>query len=291
MLLERFPNAVRENVSLAPYTWLQIGGNAKFIAEPVDVEQLQQMVSVAAKEAFPVRILGGGSNVLVRESGFEGLVIQLASPAFETVTIEGNTVRCGGGVRLAHLITACVGQGLGGLEHLVGIPGTVGGALHGNSGTEEGDIGQFVRSATLLRRSGEIVSVDSKALAFSHRRSSLDELVILDATLQLQKDDERRLTKRQQTFWIVKRSRQPNHPSRSAVAFVDPDGASAGELIHQSGLTGLMEGSVQMNAAFPNYITAGTGATSDQVLALLERVREGVHRKTGIRLQTHLVVW
>jgi len=291
MLLEKFKNVVQENVPLAPFTWLQLGGTARWLAEPVDLEQLQGLVQAAAADSIPVRILGGGSNVLVRESGFPGLVIQLTSPAFQSIQFEGNSVRCGGGAKLAHLITACVGHGLGGLEHLVGIPGTVGGALHGNSGTEEGDIGQFVHSAVLLRRDGQTKTVDADALAFSHRRSSLDELVILEATFALQPGDVRRLTKREQTFWILKRSRQPNHPVRSALAFVDPDGASAAELLQQSGLIGTMEGSVQMNSTYPNYITAGTGASSEQVLVLLERVRSAVHQKTGVRLQPHLVVW
>jgi UDP-N-acetylmuramate dehydrogenase len=291
MLLDKFSNVVRENVDLAPFTWLQLGGNARYFAEPVNVEQLQALVTAAATISLPVRVLGGGSNILVREAGFNGLVVQLTSPAFQSIRFDGSLVTSGGGVKLAHLITACVGHGLGGLEHLVGIPGSLGGALHGNSGTEEGDIGQFVRQAKLLRRSGEIVSVEAPGLAFSHRWSSLDELVILEATLELQPDDIRQLTKREQTFWILKRSRQPNHPLRSAVAFVDPDGASAGDLIHQAGLWGAVEGSVQMNSTYPNYITAGTGATSDQVLALLERVRNGVHQKTGVRLQTHLAVW
>ncbi|MBM3965079.1 MAG: FAD-binding protein [Planctomycetes bacterium] len=291
MLLESFKSFVRENVPLAPYTWLHLGGCARYFAEPADFEQLQGLVAEASRQSIGVRILGGGSNILVKDSGFDGLVIQLIAPAFQKISFQGNRVTCGGGVRLSHLVTACVAQGLAGVAHLVGIPGSVGGALRANSGTEEGDIGHAVREAQMLRRNGELVSVTGKQLAFSHRRSSLDELAILEATLELQPGDVKYLTKREQTFWIVKRSRQPNHPTRSAVAFIDPDGESAGELIHRTGFSGLIEGSVQMNATYPNYITAGTGATADQVLTLLERVRKGVLEKTGVRLQPHLVVW
>lgn len=291
MLLDQFKSFVRENVPLAPYTWLQLGGNAKYFAEPADAEQLQRLVAEASRHSIAIRLLGGGSNVLVKDSGFDGLVIQLIAPAFQKIGIQGNRVTCGGGVRLSHLVTACVANGLAGVEHLVGIPGTVGGALRANSGTEEGDIGHAVREAQMLRRNGDLVNVTGNQLAFSHRRSSLDELAILEATLELQPGDVKYLTKREQTFWILKRSRQPNHPTRSALAFIDPDGESAGELIHRTGFSGLIEGSVQMNATHPNYITAGTGATADQVLALLEKVKKGVHEKTGVRLQPHLVVW
>jgi UDP-N-acetylmuramate dehydrogenase len=291
MLFESFQGVVREEVPLGPYTWLQLGGVAKYFAEPKDVEQLQALVCLANAQGVALRVLGGGSNVLVRDRGFDGLVLHLSAPAFEKITVDGQEVCCGGGTRLAHLITQCVGAGLGGLEHLVGIPGSVGGALRNNSSTDEGDIGTWLTRATLLSRDGNLVQVEGSEVAFSHRRSSLDELVILDATFTLQPGDVRQLTKREQTFWILKRSKQPNYPARSALAFIDPDGISAAELIHRTGASGMIEGSVQMNSAFPNYITANTGATSEQVLTLLDRAQKLIQHKTGFVLQPHLVVW
>jgi UDP-N-acetylmuramate dehydrogenase len=288
---DAFLSHVRENVPLAPFTRLHIGGAARYFAEPADEAQLQQLLSLAAADSIPVRILGGGSNLLVRESGFDGLVVQLTAPAFDRIMIDGQTVRCGGGVWLSHLVTACVANGLAGVEHLVGIPGTVGGALHGNSGTDEGDIGQVVRSARLMKRDGKIVQVDAPGLTFSHRRSSLDELVILEATLTLKPDDSVRLTKREQTFWIVKRSKQPNAPARSAIAFIDPDGGSASALLHQCGAIGMIEGGVQLSMAYPNYLVATEGAAFDQVITLLERAQALVYDRQGVKLQTHLVVW
>jgi len=222
MLFGKFSGAVREGVPLAPYTWLQLGGPAKYFAEPADLEQLQEIVRIATQSGLSIRVLGGGSNLLVRDRGFDGLVLHLSAPCFEKISIQGSLVQCGGGTRLAHLITACVGTGLGGLEHLVGIPGTVGGALRSNSSTDEGDIGSRMTHATLLTRKGELVKVSSKEANFSHRRSSLDELLILDAEFELQPGDIRQLTKREQTFWIVKRSKQPNYPTRSALAFCRP---------------------------------------------------------------------
>lgn len=291
MVFEKFAGSVRSAVPLAPYTWLQLGGSAAFFAEPIDADQLQAIVQTANREGMPIKVLGGGSNVLVRDKGFDGLVIHLSAPFFERISILGNTVQCGGGTRLAHLITACVGAGLGGLEHLVGIPGTVGGALRSNSSTDEGDIGRLMTQATLLSRQGQLNTVTADEVNFSHRRSSLDELLILDASFELEKGDLRQLTKREQTFWIVKRSKQPNYPTRSALAFIDLDGVSAVELLQRSGVNGLIEGSVQLNSTYPNYITANTGATSAQVIALLERAQKIVFDKTGFSLQPHVVVW
>ncbi len=290
-LQQLFQGMVRENVPLAPFTRLLLGGPARYFAEPADESQLQELIAKAAAESIPVRILGGGSNLLVRDAGFEGLVVQLNAPFFDKIIFEGTTVRCRGGVWLSHLVTACVANGLSGVEHLVGIPGTVGGALHGNSGTDEGDIGQVVQSARLMKRDGQIVQVDASELTFSHRRSSLDELVIVEASLSLKKDDAARLTKREQTFWIVKRSKQPNAPARASIAFIDPDGSSASALLHQCGALGLIEGGVQLSMAYPNYIVASEGATSGQVITLLERARDLVFDRQGIKLHQHLAVW
>ena len=129
--------------------------------------------------------------MLVREEGVKGLVIHLAAAPFCDLKIEGNMVRAGGGAKLAHLISMCAREGLGGLESLAGIPGTVGGALHGNAGTQSGDIGQWTSSATVMLRDGEMLTRERDDLRFAYRESSLDELVILSATFTLDRDDPR----------------------------------------------------------------------------------------------------
>ncbi len=290
-LIDQHRHMVRENESLAPFTWLQLGGPSAYLVEPADPTELVTAVRAFSEEKVPMRILGGGSNILVRESGFDGATLLLTAPAFSKIAQEGTTVTCGGGTKLSHLITHCVGAGLAGLEHLVGIPGTVGGALHGNAGTDDGDIGQVIRSATLLKADGSVVQYTADRLSFSHRVSSLDELIILDATFELEQRDVRGLTKREQTFWIVKRSKQPSFPTRAAIAFIDPDGYSAVELIQHAGMSGTIEGSVQLSTSFPNFVIASTGATSVQLLSLLERVRRVVQERSGVQLQLHLQIW
>ncbi len=289
--LSAFSSIVRENQPLSPFTWLQIGGPTRYFIEPNDESQLVAVVQACAGSGIPMRILGGGANLLVREAGFDGATISLTSPAFSQMKHVENTIVCNAGAKLSHLIAFSVGAGLGGLEHLVGIPGTVGGALYGNAGTDEGDIGQVVLSAKLLTKEGRVVEATGQQLAFSHRVSSLDELVILDATFQLERGEVRGLTKREQTFWILKRSKQPSFPERAAVAFVDPDGYKAAELLQQSGFNGASEGAVRLSSTYPNFLIAAAGATSTQVLTLLERVREGVADRTGVQLQFHLQIW
>ena len=289
--LNSFGAIVRENQSLAPFTWLQIGGPTRYLVEPNDSTQLIEIVRQCDKSAIPMRVLGGGSNLLIRESGFDGATFCLTAPGFSQMKQVGDTIVCGAGAKLSHLIAFSVGAGLGGLEHLVGIPGTVGGALRGNSATDDGDIGHLVESARLMTKDGKAIEVKEKQLAFSHRVSSLDEMVILEATFRLEAGDIRSLTKREQTFWIVKRSKQPSFPERAAIAFVDPDGYKASELLHQSGFSGAIEGAVRLSSSYPNYLIASSGATSSQVLTLVDRVIEGVKDRTGVQLQLHLQIW
>src|SRR6185436_3091055 len=131
-------------------------------------------------------LLGGGSNVFVRDEGVAGIVISLTHASFSDIRVTGSCVAVGAGAKLANVITVTVGAGLAGLEPLVGIPGTVGGALHNNSGTHAGDIGQWAAHATVMTRSGEILERERSDLVFAYRQSSLDELVILQAQFELE---------------------------------------------------------------------------------------------------------
>jgi len=174
-------SCVQEQVPLAERTWFKLGGTAQYLAEPTSVDELQAVVQRCRDEQLHVRLLGGGSNVLVRDDGVTGMVVSLAAPCFSEVAISGRHVTVGGGAKLANVITAAVGAGLAGLEPLVGIPGTIGGALHGNAGTQAGDIGQWTCRANVMTRNGEVLARERDDLVFAYRQSSLDELVILDA--------------------------------------------------------------------------------------------------------------
>ena len=128
---------VREQEPLAPYTWFRLGGTADYFAEPATEGELTDIVKRCYENEVPVRLLGGGSNILVAETGFAGLVLHLSAAVFSQIEVTDRQVRAGGGAKLAHLVSTAVGAGLAGLEQLAGIPGSVGGALHGNAGTQK----------------------------------------------------------------------------------------------------------------------------------------------------------
>src|SRR5262245_38874748 len=125
---------VRENEPIAHFTWLRLGGPARYFAEPTSVDELKSLVIRCRDAHLQVRVLGGGSNVLIRDEGVAGLVVHLAAAAFGSISVQGTTVTAGGGAKLSHVISTSVREGLSGLEPLVGIPGTVGGALRTNAG-------------------------------------------------------------------------------------------------------------------------------------------------------------
>lgn len=282
---------VGENQPLNESLWLGIGGPARFLAEPVEIEQISALVKAAKEHNVAVKILGHGSNVLVREAGFDGLVISLSGPATTQLTIEGKVLKAGAGAKLTHAAIKTVGEGLGGLEHLVGIPGSIGGAVVGNASAEGRDIGSVVKSIDVLDESGNCKTITSEEAGFSHRKSTLDGLVILSVEFELETKDVGALTKRMQKLWIYRGQRRPGDTSRIVMPFIDPDSMSTRELIASTGLAGLREGDVSLDVAAPQYLIAHENATSDQCLRLIERVREQVLLQSGIDLRLNLQIW
>jgi UDP-N-acetylmuramate dehydrogenase len=278
-------------VPLADRTWFKLGGAAQFFAEPTSVDQLQAVVERCRDEDLHARLLGGGSNVLVRDEGVAGMVISLADPHFSRIHISRNNVTIGGGANLANAITMTVGAGLAGLEPLVGIPGTIGGALHGNAGTHGGDIGQWASGATVMTRGGESIHRDRADLVFAYRQSSLDELVILEAKFELEEEDPAEITKRMQKQWIVKKANLPMAHENTGCIFKNPRGMSAGMLSDQCGLKGEHVGGVEVSQRQANFFIANPGATTKDVLQLIDVIRNRVAERMGVELETEIEIW
>lgn len=290
-LKDEFHTIVRQDEPLAPHTWFQLGGPAEYFAEPRTVDELAALIKRCRDDELPVRLLGGGSNVLVRDEGVPGVVVRLADSEFGKVDVHGRRVVAGGGAKLGHVISTAVREGLAGLETLVGIPGTIGGALHGNAGSRGGDIGQWVERATVMARNGELFERQRDDLVFAYRHSGLDELVILSAEFELDPDDPDQLTKRMQKQWIVKKAAQPLGHQSAGCIFKSPRGMSAGMLIDQAGLKGTRVGGAEVSDRHANFIVAEAGATTHDVLRLIELVRSRVADRLGVELELEIEVW
>ncbi len=279
------------SVSLADRTWLKVGGNADWLVRPTDVEQLVEVVTRCRDAQTPIRVLGSGSNVLVRDAGVRGVVLQLDAEAFGSVRIDGTRAIVGGGASLATVINETVRAGLGGLDTLVGIPGVVGAALHHNAGGRGGDIGQWVAEATVLTRTGETNTLGRDDMSFGYRESSLDELVIVEAVFDLEQADPSALTKRMQKQWIISKAAQPGGHQRQGQVFRNPRGMSAGMLIDQAGLKGASVGGAAVSDKHANYFIAGEDATADDLQKLIELVRSRVEERMGIELELAIEIW
>ncbi len=290
-LMSGFETIVRQSEPLAMHTWFQLGGPAEYFAEPESLDQLTGLVRRCYEEEVEVRLLGQGSNVLVRDEGVPGLVVHLSAPAFCDIRIEGGSIAVGGGALLGRVVTTTVHRGLAGLETLIGIPGTVGGALHGNAGAQGGNIGQWTFQATVLTAAGDVAERSGDDLVFNYRQSSLDELAILEARCELEEDDPRQLAQRMQKHWIVKKASQPMGHQSAGCVFRNPRGVGAGKLIDDAGLKGTRIGGAVISDRHANFIIAEPECTSQDVLRLIELVRGQVRDRMGVELELELEIW
>jgi UDP-N-acetylmuramate dehydrogenase len=289
--LSGFEHIVRRDEPLAPYTWFRLGGAAEYFAEPTSQDELARLVQRCRDEQVSVRLLGGGSNILVVDEGVRGMVIHLSAPAFCDISVEGAIIAAGGGAKLSHVVATAAREGLAGLESLVGIPGTIGGALRGNASGHGASIGQWAREATVMTRGGELLRRQRDEMRFSYRQSSLDELVILGARFQLERQDSAELTRQMQRLWIVKRASEPTGDHGCGYIFGDPRGVAAAELIEQAGLKGMRVGAAEVSERNGNFIVARPGATARDVQQLIEQVRARVAEQLGVELHREIKIW
>lgn len=290
-LAQMFPDFVHPQVPLGPYTTLRLGGPAEFLAQPRSVAELAALMKAAADQRQPVRVLGIGSNVLVSDEGVSGVVVRLSEPAFLQINLDPPRVQAGGGTPLMALIRESASHRLSGLETLVGIRATVGGALRVNAGDRNGEIGQYTRRVQVLDRDFQAVWREHDELKFGEKSSNLDDPVILSAEFELERDTADAIVKRMRKAWIMRQSRQPSVQEPAARLFRDPRGLTATALIERAGLAQAKVGQARLSERNANYVVTSPGATSRDVLRLIDLVRSKVRESSGIQLDLDLQIW
>lgn len=289
--LDEFKEVLAENQPLGALTSLGVGGPARWIVSPRNPEELSLLIRRCRDESLPFRIFGGGSNILVSDDGFPGVVVRLNAGHFQHVNVQGMRITSGAGTQLADLIGHSCKVSASGLEGLVGIPGTVGGALCGNSGGRPGDIGQHVYSVDVMNDDGDIQSLMRADIRFGYRQSSLYDSVILGATFDLVEDDPELIVRRIKKIWITKKATQPLASQAAGYIFRNPRGLSAEELIEKAGLTETRVGGASLADRDPSFITISGPATSRDVLRLIDLVRSKVEQRTGVVLDLQIDIW
>jgi UDP-N-acetylmuramate dehydrogenase len=290
-LLDEFRDIVRRDEPLAPHTYFRLGGPAECFVRPRSIDELAAVVRRCRKDDVPVRLLGGGCNLLVRDEGVRGVVIKLDDHAFTAVNVTGNRVDAGAGAQLSNVITRAAKEKLAGLELLVGIPGTIGGSLCMNAGGRAGDIGQFTSTATIMDWAGEIHVRQRQDLQFNYRETNLDDAIVLGGQFELEQDDPEAIEKRMRKIWITKKASQPMGFQSAGCIFKNTRGLSAGLLIDQTGLKGTKVGGAEVSDRHANFIVANSGCTARDVLRLIDLVRSRVSDRFGIDLELEIKVW
>jgi UDP-N-acetylmuramate dehydrogenase len=284
-----FPSA-KFDEPLKRYTAWKIGGPADALLEPKGAGELIEAVKKAREHHIPVTVLGGGTNVLVRDGGIRDLTIRLAK-SLTNVEVEDERVSAEAGVLYPVLANATAGRGLRGLEFATGIPGTVGGAVYMNAGAYEGETKDVLDWADVYR-DGEVVRMGNADLDLSYRHSILHnhpDWVVLRAGYTLAPGDPEELKARIKEFRTQRMNGSPNRPSCGST-FKRPPGDFPGRVIEAAGLKGTRVGQIEVSPVHANYFVNLGGGTAEEALALMDLVREKVRERLGVELEPEVRV-
>ena len=289
--LKEFAEFVQPNAPLAAFTQLRIGGPAEFLVQPRSREELSAIVKRCFERDWPFRILGSGGNLLVHDEGVKGIVLRLSAPAFTQVQVDGTRLKAGSGATLGAVIAHATRTGVAGLEMLIGLPGTIGGALLLNAGDRSSDIGQFVRRVEVLDTHATVQVREHDELRFSSTGTILDDPILLSAEFELERDLPDSILKRLRKSWIQYKATQPYSYQSAARIFKNPAGLSAAVLIEQTGLIGTKVGGAHVSERNANYIIAESGTTARDVLRLIDLIRSRVEERFHLELELAITVW
>jgi len=276
---------------LGPETWLRIGGPAQWLIEPHTVDQLRDVVCRCRAESVPIRVMGRGANLLIDDAGVKGAVIRLHKGEFAQVELTDQGIRAWAGADMGKLVLRCVREGRSGLEALTGIPGSIGGCVRMNAGGAFGDIGNTIETVDVMSADGEVFTRYRGDLAFAYRSTNITAPLILGAEFKLAEDDPHRILKQVKQIWMYKKNTQPLGSRNAGCIFKNPRGLSAGALIDRAGLKGKRVGGAHVSQKHANFILADTGARANDVLKLINVIRETVYKKNEVYLELEIEVW
>ncbi|MFA5095831.1 MAG: UDP-N-acetylmuramate dehydrogenase [Candidatus Omnitrophota bacterium] len=283
--------AIKVNYPLREQTTFRIGGKARFFCEPRGEAELASLMRSAGKNRLPVFVMGAGSNLLVSDKGVKGLVIRLRSPHFKKIALERGCIRAGSGALLAQLIKFSIDRSLGGLEFLVGIPGTLGGALAMNAGCWESSIGELVKEVRVMDRSGKIRLISAREIGFAYRSSGLEKYIILGALLKAQKGRRQQAESKAAAYLGFRLKNQDLTRPNAGCIFRNPPQRYAGKMIDSCGLKGRRIGGAFISERHANFIMNSGKARSQDVLDLMRLMQNKVRKNFRVTLQPEIKIW
>lgn len=284
-------NRVLVGEPMSRHTTFRIGGPAAWYCMPQTIEEIAQVTALCRREKLPFHVMGNGSNLLFRDSGYDGVVIDMTK-GFRRMSVCGTRLMAEAGVLLGTLARGALEAGLTGLEFAAGIPGSVGGALAMNAGAYGGEMKQVVESARVLTGEGEIRVLTKEEMDLSYRHSAIrtEGWTVLNAVFCLERGEESAIRDRMEELAARRREKQPLEYPSAGSTFKRPEGDFAARLIDGAGLKGLTVGGAQVSEKHAGFVINRGGATADDVLTLCEEIRRRVRERSGIELELEVEV-
>ncbi|NNG04328.1 MAG: UDP-N-acetylmuramate dehydrogenase [Inquilinus sp.] len=286
-LIERLPplrGRLTENAPLAGVTWFRVGGPAEVMFKPEDLDDLADFLAGCPADV-PITVIGVASNLLVRDGGVRGVVIRLGR-AFVDIAVDGGTVTAGAAALDVNVARTARNAGLTGLEFLVGIPGTIGGALRMNAGAYGSEIKDVLVEARAIDRAGKPLTLAPEAMGLSYRHTDVPEDVIFTgAVLRAGPGEKDKIAARMAEIGEARGSTQPVRARTGGSTFANPPGHKAWELIDKAGCRGLRVGGAQVSEMHCNFLINTGDATAGDLETLGETVRDRVREAHGIELR------
>lgn len=279
---------IMENEPMANHTSYGIGGPALAFIEPKSVKDIQTIKSFAQKHSVAIHCIGSGSNLLVSDNGIDGFVISLEK-SFKNILFDENRCYVGAGVKLSKLVKECIKRNLIGLETLIGIPGTLGGALIMNAGAFGNEISNYLISIELLNSKGIVKQKSANEIEFRYRSSTFNkDDIILNAEFQLEKASETEIQKNRDQANLSRKSTQPLKFRSAGSVFKNPKDFAAGYLIDQAGLKGKSIGGAMVSDIHANFIINQANAKAEDVVQLIKLIRNAIYKKYSIVLELEI---
>lgn len=275
------------NQEMKKYTTFRIGGMVDIFIKPETVEQVVEAISLCRAHGVPYYILGNGSNLLVADEGFRGVVIQIYN-SLEDIKVEGTKIKAMAGAILAKVASVALKNGLKGFEFAHGIPGTIGGAIVMNAGAYDGEMKQVVKSCEVLDEAGNIITLTNEELEFGYRTSVIPKkgYIVLSVTIELEQGDTEEIQAKMKDFAGRRRDKQPLDKPSAGSTFKRPEDHFAGKLIMDSGLRGYQIGGARVSDKHCGFIVnEDHTATCKDVEDLISHVQKVVFEKYGVQLE------
>lgn len=281
---------IRENEPMSKHTTFKTGGAAEVFIEVENAQQLIKMIPYLRLLELDYFILGNGSNLLVSDKGYQGVILQIG-PKMGKITADGCRLTAQAGASLAAVAREAQKNALTGMEFASGIPGTVGGAVVMNAGAYGGEMEQLVEQVTVLNKDGEIMELDRETMEFGYRTSILKNrpFIVLETILELKKGDGGEILAKMEELGAKRRLKQPLEYPSAGSTFKRPDGYYAGKLIMDAGMRGFRIGGAQVSEKHCGFLVNAGGASATDIYDLMQEVRERVYDQFGVRLEPEVI--